>query len=121
MATSDELKYTRSKYYVFREQVNTLATKILEGYNQYYSVPKTLQESYQIDGESGDRKANQDNCNKVKESYDLLINTTIPAINSKIDSLNSQIKIAEQKEDEEEKKKEEELAKQKAKAQLERI
>ena len=58
---------------------------------------------------------------KLKESYDLLINNTLPAINSKIDSLSSQIRAAEQREEKEaEKKAEEEKAKAEAR-QYERI
>ena len=115
MATSDQLKAERSRYYVFREQVNTLATKTLESYNQYYSVHNKIKEAYLVDGESGDKGVIKKSYEQVKQNYDLLINTTLPAINNKIDSLSAQIRAAEQKEEEEE------LAKQKANQLLERI
>ena len=121
MATSDQLKSERSRYYVFREQVNTLATKTLESYNQYYSVHNKIKEAYLVDGESGDKGVIKKSYEQVKQNYDLLINNTLPAINNKIDSFSAQIRAAEQKEEEEEKRAEEELAKQKANQLLERI
>ncbi len=118
--SSQQLKNERSKYYVFREQTNTLATKMLESYNQYYSVHSKISETYQINSEAGDRGVISKDLKKLKENYDLLINNTLPAINSKIDSLSSQIRAAEQREDEEEKKAEEAKAKAAAER-LERI
>ena len=119
--SSQQLRNERSRYYVFREQTNTLATKILESYNQYYSVHGKISESYQINSEPGDLGVMSKDIKKLKESYDLLINNTLPAINSKIDSLSSQIRAAEQREEEEaEKKAEEERAKASA-TQIERI
>ena len=121
MATSSQLKAERSKYYVFREQVNTLATKVLESYNQYYSVHNKIKEAYTIDGEPGDKGVIKKSYEQVKQNYDVLINNTLPAINNKIDSLSAQIRAAEQKEQEEEKRAEEELARQRASEMLERI
>lgn len=119
--SSQQLRNERSKYYVFREQTNTLATKILESYNQYNSVHTKISETYQINSEAGDLGIISKDIKKIKESYDLLINNTLPAINSKIDSLSSQIRAAEQREEEEaEKKAEEERAKASA-TQIERI
>jgi hypothetical protein len=119
--SSQQLKNERSRYYVFREQTNTLATKLLESYNQYYSVHGKISESYQVNSEAGDLGVISKDIKKLKESYDLLINNTLPAINSKIDSLSSQIRAAEQREEKEaEKKAEEEKAKAEAK-QYERI
>lgn len=110
--SSQQLKNERSRYYVFREQTNTLATKLLESYNQYYSVHSKISESYQVNSEPGDLGVIAKDLKKLKESYDLLINSTLPAINSKIDRLSSQIRAAEQREEkEEEKKAEEERAK----------
>ena len=106
--SSQELRNERSKYYVFREQTNTLATKMLESYNQYYSVHGKINESYQINSEAGDLGVISKDLKKLKESYDLLINSTLPAINSKIDNLSSQIRAAEQREEEEAEKKAEE-------------
>lgn len=96
---SEQLKKERSKYYVFRERTNTLAKKILESYNQYYSVQKLISESYQVNSEAADQGAIAKDVRKVKECYDLLINSTIPAINSKINNLTYQIKQVEQKEE----------------------
>ena len=116
--SSQQLRNERSRYYVFREQTNTLATKLLESYNQYYSVHGKISESYQVNSEAGDLGVISKDIKKLKESYDLLINNTLPAINSKIDSLSSQIRAAEQREAEN--KAEEEKAKATAK-QYERI
>ena len=116
--SSQQLKNERSKYYVFREQTNTLATKLLESYNQYYSVHGKISESYQINSEPGDLGVITKDLKKLKESYDLLINNTLPAINNKIDNLSSQIRAAERREEEEAEKKAEEA---KAKAQAKNI
>lgn len=119
--SSQQLKNERSRYYVFREQTNTLANQILESYNQYYSVHTKIHETYQINSEAGDLGVISKDLKKLKSSYDLLINNTLPAINSKIDSLSSQIRSTELKEEQEaEKKAEEERAKEAAR-QLERI
>lgn len=96
---SEQLKIERSRYYVFRERTNTLAKKILESYNQYYSVQKLISESYQVNSESADQGAMAKDIRKVKECYDLLINSTIPAIDSKIDNLTYQIRQIEQREE----------------------
>ena len=87
--SSQQLRSERSRYYVFREQTNTLATKLLESYNQYYSVQAKIKESYQVNSENADHGVIEKDLKKLKESYDLLINNTLPAINSKIDSLNT--------------------------------
>ena len=121
MASSQQLRNERSKYYVFREQVNVLATKTLESYNQYYSVHKKLKEVYLINGSTGDKGVLSKDYAAIKTKYDILISNTLPAINSKIDRLTAQIRAAEQQEMEEAKRAEEELARRKAQQLLERI
>lgn len=96
---SEQLKKERSRYYVFRERTNTLAKKILESYNQYYSVQKLISESYQVNSESADQGVIAKDIRKLKESYDMLVGSTIPAINSKINNLTYQIKQIEQREE----------------------
>ena len=96
---SEQLKKERSRYYVFREKTNTLAKKILESYNQYYSVQKLISESYQVNSESADQGVMAKDIRKLKESYDMLVGSTIPAINSKINNLTYQIKQIEQREE----------------------
>ena len=118
---SEQLKKERSKYYVFRERTNTLAKKILESYNQYYSVHKKLKEVYLINDSTGDKGVLSKDYTAIKAKYDILINNTLPAINSKIDRLTAQIRAAEQQEMEEAKRAEEELARKKAQQLLERI
>ena len=96
---SEQLKKERSRYYVFRERTNTLAKKILESYNQYYSVQKLISESYQVNSESADQGVMAKDIRKLKENYDMLVGSTIPAINSKINNLTYQIKQIEQREE----------------------
>lgn len=96
---SEQLKKERSRYYVFRERTNTLAKKILESYNQYYSVQKLISESYQVNSESADQGAIAKDIRKLKECYDMLINSTMPAINYKINNLTYQIRQIEQREE----------------------
>ena len=96
---SEQLKKERSRYYVFRERTNTLAKKILESYNQYYSVQKLISESYQVNSESADQGAIAKDIIKLKECYDMLINSTIPAINQKINNLTYEIRQIEQREE----------------------
>ncbi len=96
---SEQLKKERSRYYVFRERTNTLAKKILESYNQYYSVQKLISESYQVNSEPADQGAIAKDMRKLKDCYDMLINSTMPAINSKINNLTYEIKQIEQREE----------------------
>ena len=96
---SEQLKKERSRYYVFRERTNTLAKKILESYNQYYSVQKLISESYQVNSEPADQGVMAKDIRKIKECYDMLVGSTIPAINSKINNLTYQIKQMEQREE----------------------
>ena len=96
---SEQLKKERSRYYVFRERTNPLAKKILESYNQYYSVQKLIGESYQVNSESADQGVMTKDIRKIKECYDMLVSSTIPAINSKINNLTYQIRQIEQREE----------------------
>jgi phosphoenolpyruvate carboxylase len=90
-----QLRNERSKYYVFREQINTLCTKLLENYNQYYSVHEKINEVYQINDASAENGKLQKDAKKLKESYDLLRNQTLPSIDRKIDQLSIRIREAE--------------------------
>lgn len=115
MATSSQLRAERQRYYTFREQVTQFAAKLLESYTMYNSAHDKLKEAYKIDGEAGDSGILKSSYDSLKESYNLLNNTTIPAINNKIDNLSHQIRVTEAKEEEEaEKKQEEEAAKRRA-------
>lgn len=114
MSTSSQLRYTRSTYYTFKEQVNRFAAKLLESCTEYQASYEKLKEAYKLDEEAGDSGILKSSYESLKENYNLLITTTIPAINNKIDNLSYQIRVAEAKEEEEEKAKEEEEAKRKA-------
>ena len=92
MSTSSQLISERLRYYTFRDEVINLANKLLESYKLYYSASQYVESMYKVDEEPADRYKNKSSCESLKDSYDLLINTTIPAINSKIDNLSSSIK-----------------------------
>lgn len=117
MSSSSQLRAERAKYYTFREQVNQFANKLLQSYTVYQNAHEKIKEAYKIDGDAGDKGVIKYSYESLKESYELLNGSTIPSINSKIDSLSHQIRAAEAKEEEEERKaKEEAEAKKKASA-----
>lgn len=111
MSTSSQLISERLRYYTFRDEVINLANKLLESYKLYYSASQHVESMYKVDEEPADRYKNKSSCESLKNSYDLLINTTIPAINSKIDNLSSSIKAAQAAEEAARRKKEEERLK----------
>ena len=111
--SSQQLKNERSKYYVFREKTNTLAKRMLESYNKYYNVQKLINEAYQVDGSGADKGVLAKEMQKLKDAYNLLINSTVPSITRKIDNLTYQIRQVEQREETEEERR---LAEAKAKA-----
>lgn len=111
MASSSQLIAERRVYYNFRDEVNNLATKLAECYNLYYSVQNHISDSYQINSDSGDNGKIKQSCNSIKYDYELLIKSTIPAINSEISDLNYQIDRALEEEEEERQREEEERRK----------
>lgn len=104
MESSEQLIAERNQYVAYRDQVKILYNKMVDCYNDYFAVSGKISESYQINGESGDKGVVAPSCESLKDSYELLINSTIPAINNKIDQLNSQIRRAQEREEEEERK-----------------
>lgn len=94
MALSTDLMSERSRYYTFKDQVSNLASELLVSYNNLYKVSQHIKETYQVNNDSGDRGKFKISCNALKSKYDLLVNSTIPAINNKIDELDSQINTA---------------------------
>ena len=102
MQSSEQLIAEKQRYLAYRDQVKILYNKMLDCYNDYFAVYGKIKESYQINGESGDKGIIAPSCKALKDSYELLINSTIPAINNKIDQLNSDIKKAQEREEEEE-------------------
>ena len=110
MQSSDQIIAERQRYIVYRDQVKILYNKTVDCYNEYFAVYGKISESYQINGESGDKGVVAPSCESLKDSYELLINSTIPAINNKIDQLNSQIRRAQEREEEEERRAAEEAS-----------
>ncbi len=100
MALSTDLMAERSRYYTFKDQVSNLARELLVSYNNLYKVSQHIKETYQVNNDSGDRGKFKNSCNALKSKYDLLVNSTIPAINNKIDELDSQINTALAEEEE---------------------
>ncbi len=103
MISSIQLRNERAEYYTFREKVNNLAQELLTSYTSFLNTYNMLNDAYQIDEEAGDRGIIKNSYQALKDNYDLLVGTTIPAINNKIDNLSHQIRQVEIKEEEERK------------------
>ena len=98
MATSAQIRVELSRYNTFREQINTLTSKVLDSNTKLTSAANKINEGFQINSESGDQGVLKTKNNKVKESYDTLVNYTLPAINRKIEKLKADLKAAEEAE-----------------------
>lgn len=115
MVSSSQLIAERRVYYDFRDEVYNLANSLADCSNLYEVVQNHIAETYQINNDSGDGGKLKQSYNSIKDDYELLVNTTIPAINSEISDLNYRIDRAieeeeeERRREEERKKREEEL------------
>lgn len=101
MAYSSQLIAERRVYYNFRDEVYSLANSLAECSNLYDTVNRHVAEIYQINNDSGDGGKIKQSCNSIKNDYELLVNQTIPAINSEISDLNYRIDRAIEEEEEE--------------------
>lgn len=111
MESSSQLIAERRVYYDFRDEVYSLANNLAECSNLYDTVQRHIAETYQINNDSGDGGKIKQSCNSIKNDYELLVNQTIPAINSEISDLNYRIDRAIEEEEEEERRLEEERKK----------
>lgn len=111
MARSDELIRERSEYYAFKEQIANLIVKIAKAIDSYNSPKNRIYDMYQINSENGDYGRIQNDQSQLKSVVSNLSDNTIPAIQSKIDQLSSEIQAALQAEEEERRRQEEEAEK----------
>lgn len=98
MSSSQELIKKRSKYYAFKENINSLAIQINKGMQELESPIIQTSENYKINDENGDKKKLESCQTKLREKYNLLMNQTMPAIDNKINRLNREIEEALQEE-----------------------
>lgn len=107
MASSSELINQRQKYYTLKENVSKLITNFSSSIESIEPALK-INECFAIDEVSADGgKINSINSSLV-ETKNKLNNEVIPAINNKINSLNSEIQAALDREEEERRREEEE-------------
>lgn len=110
MALSDDLIRERSEYYAFKEQIANLIVKIAKAIESYNTPKNRIHDMYQINSENGDYDKVQNDQSQLKGVVSNLSNNTLPAIQTKIDQLSSQIQAALEAEEEERRRQEEESA-----------
>ncbi len=102
MANSYELIQKRSEYYAFKENVKELANRIKATIDELYSPVSQIAENFTVDGESGDTYKLKKYQEQLIDSYNNLINLTIPSIENRINYLTSEIETALEEENIEE-------------------
>lgn len=101
MSKSSDLSNKRSVYYAFKENITNIASQIKSVIDEAENPIKNISEAYIIDEESGDKYKLKQTQSELKEKYSLLTSQTIPAIDSKINSLTREIEAALREEEEE--------------------
>ena len=94
MASSAELIRKRSEYYVFLEQINSVASDMIAAIDNLNSPVKKMRENYTINSENGDKGKLSGLQQSLQNNYGKLTNSVIPSINSEINSLSRDIEYA---------------------------
>lgn len=101
MSKSSDLSSRRSAYYAFKERITSVASQIKSVIDEMDNTKKNISEAFIVDGESGDNYKLKEIQMKLQEKYNLLTSNTIPAIETKINSLTNGIETALREEAEE--------------------
>lgn len=91
MSLLQELEYERNKYYRLLDDINSIYTNIENCVDNLDSADLELSRYYVINNESADDKKINNTIKSLSSTKEVLKDTIIPAINSKIAQLNDDI------------------------------
>ena len=94
MASSAELIRKRSDYYAFKENVNIILSDLRGSLSAVTAAYNKVLDTYTLDGESLDKGKLQAMRDKLESHCNTISSRTLPAIDSAISKLSTQIEQA---------------------------
>lgn len=98
MTVISNLEYDRNCYFELRDKIKNICTDINTNINNLSQTKQNIDKYLKIDDVNNPHQSLSNKIEELKEIYNNLINNVIPAINSKIDSINNNIKDIQSKE-----------------------
>lgn len=95
MAVISDLEYERNKYCNLRDSIKEISTELNSNINSITQIEQNLAKNLLLDNEKYENKQLTNKKEELKTIHDNLINRVMPAINQKINSINSTIKELE--------------------------
>ncbi len=98
MTVISNLEYDRNCYFELRDKIKNICTDMNTNINNLSQTKQNIDKYLKIDDVNNPHQSLSNKIEELKEIYNNLINNVIPAINSKIDSINNNIKDIQVKE-----------------------
>ena len=98
MTVISNLEYDRNCYFELRDKIKNICTDMNTNINNLSQTKQNIDKYLKIDDVNNPHQSLSYKIEELKEIYNNLINNVIPAINSKIDSINNNIKDIQGKE-----------------------
>ncbi len=98
MTVISNLEYDRNCYFELRDKIKNICTDMNTNINNLSQTKQNIDKYLKIDDVNNPHQSLSNKIEELKEIYNNLINNVIPAINSKIDSINNNIKDIQGKE-----------------------
>ncbi len=95
MSLLQELEYERNKYYRLLDDINSICTNIDSCIDNLDNADLELSRYYLVNDESADEKKINNIISNLTSTNEVLKDTIIPAIKSKIEQLNNDITKAQ--------------------------
>ena len=92
MTVISNLEYDRNCYFELRDKIKNICTDMNTNINNLSQTKQNIDKYLKIDDVNNPHQSLSNKIEELKEIYNNLINNVIPAINSKIDSINNNIK-----------------------------
>lgn len=98
MTVISNLEYDRNCYFELRDKIKNICTDMNTNINNLSQTKQNIDKYLKIEDVNNPHQSLSNKIEELKEIYNNLINNVIPAINSKIDSINNNIKDIQGKE-----------------------
>lgn len=98
MTVISNLEYDKNCYFELRDKIKNICTDMNTNINNLSQTKQNIDKYLKIDDVNNPHQSLSNKIEELKEIYNNLINNVIPAINSKIDSINNNIKDIQGKE-----------------------
>lgn len=97
MTVISNLEYEKNCYFELRDKIKNICTDMNTNINNLNQTKQNIDKYLIIDDIDTPHQSLSNKIEELKDIYNNLINNVIPAINSKIDSINSSIKEIQEK------------------------